>query len=799
MSDRYTVEVVIPIPLSQTFDYIVSKLEFENLNIGARIIVSFGQKKLYTAVVVDKYINKKYDFNLKQIEFIIDDAPCVSIEQIVLFKWISDYYLCPIGKVYETALPKMFLVKSETVIKLAKEENSIKLSNQANLILKNISKSGEVSLKDIIKIYGKESIKLVDELIDKNKIILNEEVFDYYNPILKKYLRINHSADPYSKAKTPLQKKIIDLFFQLDEPELSKNRVLNELNITDSAIKSLLKAKALIESKKNILRSQEIKRKTKSNIELSTHQKTAYQQISKVIEEQKVVLFHGVTSSGKTEVYVECIKTQLQKGKSVLFLVPEIALTTQLVTRLNSFFDDELIIYHSSVNPQTRYELWKKIICSERPHLVLGARSAVFLPLKNNGLIIVDEEHENAYKQTQKSPFYNSRDIAVYLSKIHKCSVILGSATPSLESYYNAKTDKYSIVNLNKRFGNFDPPKIVFYNHSSAKKLFNDDILAQIKSRLDRKEQVIIFRNRRGHSTFLQCSACNEVENCPNCDITLTYHLKSNILKCHYCGHSEMEKKNCSSCGLPSLERRGVGTQLIEDEIKKQFPNTKVARMDYDSTRSKRSFKLLIKGFEGKEFDILVGTQMVTKGLDFSNVSLVCVIESDFLLNFPDFRANEKYFQMIRQVSGRAGRSKSQGTVLIQTKNINHSLNRKLQSNDDDNYYMRELAQREEFSYPPYVKLIKIKFRSRNRNIVYDGSNWFANTLKNNMACKILGPEYPIISKIKNEFLMNLLIKIKPDDNLSSTKKIISKVLKKFNTYTEFRLIKTDVDVDPYN
>ena len=250
MSDRYTVEVVIPIPLSQTFDYIVSKLEFENLNIGARIIVSFGQKKLYTAVVVDKYINKKYDFNLKQIEFIIDDAPCVSIEQIVLFKWISDYYLCPIGKVYETALPKMFLVKSETVIKLAKEENSIKLSDQANLILKNISKSGEVSLKDIIKIYGKESIKLVDELIDKNKIILNEEVFDYYNPILKKYLRINHSADPYSKAKTPLQKKIIDLFFQLDEPELSKNRVLNELNITDSAIKSLLKAKALIESKK---------------------------------------------------------------------------------------------------------------------------------------------------------------------------------------------------------------------------------------------------------------------------------------------------------------------------------------------------------------------------------------------------------------------------------------------------------------------------------------------------------------------------------------------------------------------
>tara|TARA_B100000575_G_C22991496_1_gene571676 strand:+ start:125 stop:907 length:783 start_codon:yes stop_codon:yes gene_type:complete len=260
-----------------------------------------------------------------------------------------------------------------------------------------------------------------------------------------------------------------------------------------------------------------------------------------------------------------------------------------------------------------------------------------------------------------------------------------------------------------------------------------------------------------------------------------------------------MEKKNCSSCGLPSLERRGVGTQLIEDEIQKQFPNTKVARMDYDSTRSKRSFKLLIKGFEGKEFDILVGTQMVTKGLDFSNVSLVCVIESDFLLNFPDFRANEKYFQMIRQVSGRAGRSKSQGTVLIQTKNINHSLNRKLQSNDDDNYYIRELAQREEFSYPPYVKLIKIKFRSRNRNIVYDGSNWFANALKNNMVCKILGPEYPIISKIKNEFLMNLLIKIKPDDNLSSIKKIISKILKKFNTYTEFRLIKTDVDVDPYN
>lgn len=799
MSDLYTVEVVIPIPLSQTFDYMVSKLEFENIKKGSRVIVSFGHKKLYTAIVVKKFINKQYDFNLKDIEFIVDDSPCLSTEQIDLFKWISEYYLCPIGKVYETALPKIFLVKSETIIKLSNEKNNLETSDQAKLILNDIKNSVEITLKDIIKIYGKESIKLIDELIEKNKILLSEEVFDYYKPIIKSYLKINKSVDPYNLAKTPLQKKIIDLFFLENQTEISKSRVKNKLNISDSAIKSLIRSNALVEFKKNILRSQDIDKKTDKKIELSKDQKTSYNRIEKEIKKEKVILFHGVTSSGKTEIYVECIKNQLNQGKSVLFLVPEIALTTQLVNRLNSFFDKELIVYHSSVNPQTRLEIWKKIISKDDPYLILGARSAVFLPIRNNGLIIVDEEHENSYKQTQKSPYYNSRDIAVYLSKIHGCSVLLGSATPSLESFYNAKIGKYSLVNLRRRFGGFDPPKIQFLDHSSTKKLFSDKVISEIKLRIEKKEQVIIFRNRRGYSTFLQCTACNEVENCPNCDISLTYHLNANTLKCHYCGHHEPEKKNCSSCGLPSLNRRGVGTQLIENEIEKKFPNVKVARLDYDTTRTKKSFKSIIRGFEEKEFDILVGTQMVTKGLDFSNVSLVCVIESDFLLNYPDFRANEKYFQMIRQVSGRAGRSKSQGTVLIQTKNVNHSLNRRLQLDDDINYFDGELAQRKEFGYPPYVKLIKIKFRSRNRKILYDGSNWFANALKKNMKSKILGPEFPIISKIKNEFLMNLLIKVQPEDKLFSIKNIISKILKKFSTYSQFRLIKTNVDVDPYN
>ncbi len=799
MSDLYTVEVVIPIPLSQTFDYMVSKLEFENIKKGSRVIVSFGHKKLYTAIVVKKFINKQYDFNLKDIEFIVDDSPCLSTEQIDLFRWISEYYLCPIGKVYETALPKIFLVKSETIIKLSNEKNNLETSDQSKLILNDIKNSVEITLKDIIKIYGKESIKLIDELIEKNKILLSEEVFDYYKPIIKSYLKINKSVDPYNLAKTPLQKKIIDLFFLENQTEISKSRVKNKLNISDSAIKSLIRSNSLVEFKKNILRSQDIDKKTDKKIELSKDQKTSYNRIEKEIKKEKVILFHGVTSSGKTEIYVECIKNQLNQGKSVLFLVPEIALTTQLVNRLNSFFDKELIVYHSSVNPQTRLEIWKKIISKDDPYLILGARSAVFLPIRNNGLIIVDEEHENSYKQTQKSPYYNSRDIAVYLSKIHGCSVLLGSATPSLESFYNAKIGKYSLVNLRRRFGGFDPPKIQFLDHSSTKKLFSDKVISEIKLRIEKKEQVIIFRNRRGYSTFLQCTACSEVENCPNCDISLTYHLNTNTLKCHYCGHNEPEKKNCSSCGLPSLNRRGVGTQLIENEIEKKFPNVKVARLDYDTTRTKKSFKSIIRGFEEKEFDILVGTQMVTKGLDFSNVSLVCVIESDFLLNYPDFRANEKYFQMIRQVSGRAGRSKSQGTVLIQTKNVNHSLNRRLQLDDDINYFDGELAQRKEFGYPPYVKLIKIKFRSRNRKILYDGSNWFANALKKNMKSKILGPEFPIISKIKNEFLMNLLIKVQPEDKLFSIKNIISKILKKFSTYSQFRLIKTNVDVDPYN
>ena len=376
--------------------------------------------------------------------------------------------------------------------------------------LNDIKNSVEITLKDIIKIYGKESIKLIDELIEKNKILLSEEVFDYYKPIIKSYLKINKSVDPYNLAKTPLQKKIIDLFFLENQTEISKSRVKNKLNISDSAIKSLIRSNALVEFKKNILRSQDIDKKTNKKIELSKDQKTSYNRIEKEIKKEKVILFHGVTSSGKTEIYVECIKNQLNQGKSVLFLVPEIALTTQLVNRLNSFFDKELIVYHSSVNPQTRLEIWKKIISKDDPYLILGARSAVFLPIRNNGLIIVDEEHENSYKQTQKSPYYNSRDIAVYLSKIHGCSVLLGSATPSLESFYNAKIGKYSLVNLRRRFGGFDPPKIQFLDHSSTKKLFSDKVISEIKLRIEKKEQVIIFRNRRGYSTFLQKKTANK-------------------------------------------------------------------------------------------------------------------------------------------------------------------------------------------------------------------------------------------------------------------------------------------------
>ena len=796
-----SIVVVLPLPIDKTFNYAVNSEEFNNIYLGSRVVVSFGKKKLYTAIVIDKLLNENYDYELKEIEFIVDESPCINKHQIEFYNWISKYYMCPIGKVYETALPKLFLIKSETVININSNAESKKISNKALDLYNSISDFKQISLIDLIKLYGKESVKLVNELVINNCVSIYEEIYDTYIPKTKIFYQLNTHVKESSSLRSINHKNITDFFLnkKLNFQE-SRENLINKFNVTPSVLNLLVKNNILVKKKIQVDRFDHNKSENIKRINLSIDQKKTLSEINDKLKKNKVILFKGVTSSGKTEIYIELIKKTIEKKLNVLFLVPEIALTTQLVSRLKAYFSENLHVYHSGINPNTRYEIWNDLKSSNNTKIILGARSSIFLPFKNLGLIIVDEENEVSYKQFESRPLYNARDLAVYLSKKMNSKCILASATPSIESFNNADIDKYSLVQLDKRYGDFEPPELIFTSpNNDENKLFSEIMIKEIKKELSKNKQIIIFRNRRGHSTYLQCSACLNVDQCPNCDVSLTFHIKQKVLKCHYCGFKKNESNMCSSCGLQALEKKGVGTQLIENEIGLLFPNKKVARLDYDTTRKKSSFKNLISRFEENEFQILVGTQMVTKGLDFKNVSLVCVIESDFLLNYPDFRSHERYFQLIKQVSGRAGRSGSRGKVIIQTKNINHYVNRRIIENDDISFYKNQIDQRKEFNYPPFSRLIKINLKSKKNDKLHNGAQWLANSFKKISDFEVLGPEHPLISRINNFFIVNILLKLDTKTNIPIQKRLIKKLLTKFTNYPEFRSIKVLIDVDPYN
>ena len=800
-----SIEVVLPLPIDKTFSYAVNRNEFINIYNGSRVVVSFGKKKLYTAIVINKFSNKNYEYELKEIEFIVDDKPCVNQYQIEFYNWISSYYMCPIGKVYETALPKLFLIKSETIIDVISDDNTNKLSNKASDLYQSISNFKEISVIDLVKLHGSDSMKLVNELVLNDFVKIREEIFENYKPRTKIFYQLNfeifENEFTINDLRSENQKKIIEFFLSKKQKFIeSQNDLIQTLNVSVSILNSLVKKSILIKKKIVVDRFDYSKTDNNTQIKLTEDQENTFSEINHEFEKNNVVLFKGVTSSGKTEIYVELIKQVLEKKMNVLFLVPEIALTTQLVSRLKKYFPNNLHVYHSGINPNLRYEIWNDLKSREEPKVVLGARSSIFLPFNNVGLIIVDEENEVSYKQFKSRPLYNARDLAVYLSKLMNSRCILASATPSVESFHNSEINKYSLVQLNKRYGNFESPELIFDDPSSdSSLLLSKMMISEIKKELENNKQIIIFRNRRGYSTYIQCSACLYVDQCPNCDVSLTFHINKKLLKCHYCGYSKDESITCSKCGLQALEKKGVGTQLIEEKISSLFPNIKVARLDYDTTRKKSSFKDIISRFEDNEFQILVGTQMVTKGLDFKNVSLVCVIESDFLLNYPDFRSHERYYQLIKQVSGRAGRSGSRGRVIIQTKNINHYVNRRIIENDDINFYKNEINQRKEFNYPPFSRLIKINLKSKKNEILYNSANWLADSLRNISNIEVLGPEYPLISRINNFFIVNILLKIDSKSNILSQKKLIEIVLSRFNKYPEFRSVKILIDVDPYN
>jgi primosomal protein N' (replication factor Y) len=574
-------------------------------------------------------------------------------------------------------------------------------------------------------------------------------------------------------------------------------------NSTSSIVKALVDKEIFEEYYLQEDRVNFDKNKKENQLQLSQAQQKAFDELQQNFETKEVNLLHGVTSSGKTEIYIKLIESYLASEKQVLYLLPEIALTTQLVTRLTSYFGNKVAVFHSKYNNNERVEVWKQVLeNSEKAQVVIGARSALFLPFSNLGLIIVDEEHEQTFKQVDPSPRYHARDASIVLANFQKAKVVLGSATPSIETYYNAQSGKYGLVEISERYGKVQMPEIQLvdlkdkYFRKKMNGHFSDDLIESITETISLGEQVILFQNRRGFSPVVECMTCGHVPQCKQCDVSLTYHKHKNQLRCHYCGYSIANPTNCHNCSSVDLTTKGFGTEQIQQELITLFPNAKVGRMDQDTTRGKFGFEKIIDSFKNREFDILVGTQMLAKGLDFDNVSLVGIMNADNMLYHPDFRAFERSYQMMTQVAGRSGRSEKRGKVVIQTYNPNHNTIQQVTNNDYSGMYKEQLYERSIYNYPPYFRMIKFTLKHRDFDKLKEGSMWLYQVMQQNLSIPVLGPEEPPISRIRNEYIRTIMIKIPQSTPLITTKKTIQKILNSFETVAQYRAIKIAVNVD---
>lgn len=827
---NFFIEVIIPLSLPKTFTYKVSESEYNFISKGMRIAVPFGKNKIYTALVIDLHQNEPTLYEAKEIHQILDEKPIVNELQINLWFWIASYYMCNIGDVYRGALPSALLLESETIISQRKETvvDKTELSDDEFLVYEALQHQSSLKVQNIIDILNKKTIlPVIQKLISKNIISLEEEIQETYKPKLIRYIRLHEQyqseeslialLDNFNKNANR-QKELVLQYFQLQAQE---QKPISVKQLTETAQTSPAIVKALVE--KGVFEEYYIqedrvnfdKNKLDNQLSLSEAQQNAFDEIEKAFVEKDVCLLHGVTSSGKTEIYTKLIENCINDGKQVLYLLPEIALTTQLVSRLTQHFGNKVAVFHSKYSNNERVEVWNQVLnSSEKAQVVIGARSALFLPFSNLGLIIVDEEHEPTFKQQDPAPRYHARDSAIVLANAHQSTrgkgelggakVLLGSATPSIETYYNATSGKFGFVSLKERFGKVPMPEIELvdlkdsYFRKKMKGHFSLTLIEEITEAFANNEQVILFQNRRGFSPVLECMTCGHVPQCPQCDVSLTYHKYKNQLRCHYCGYNMAKPSNCHVCSSVDLETKGFGTEQIELELAELFPNKNIKRMDQDTTRGKYSFEKIIDGFKNREIDVLVGTQMLAKGLDFDNVSLVGIMNADNMLYHPDFRAFERSYQMMTQVSGRSGRSEKRGKVIIQTYNPLHNVIQQVTNNDYEGMYKEQLYERKIYYYPPFYRLIRLTLKHRDFEKLKEGSMWLYQVLQQNLSIPVLGPEEPAISRIRNEYIRTIMIKIPNETSLQGTKKTIQKVLNSFDVVSQYRTIKVTVNVDFY-
>jgi primosomal protein N' (replication factor Y) len=811
-------DVVLPLALPNLYTYRIPHALTGTLLPGMRIVVQFGKTKRYAAIVWRVH-ELPPGYTAKYVEQVLDSEPVVNAKQLALWEWMAEYYLCTRGEILIAALPSGFRLNSETKILINSEASASRdeLDDEAFIVLEALDVRQSLTLDELEQLLDRKTVyPLVRKLLSQGFILIQEEIRQRYRPRFETFVRLSEAADQENELRKVFdllekkafrQLKVLMAFVQLSErytqkqTYIKRSALLEQSGDSGSALAGLVKRGILIQEELEVSRLV-LESGENREIELSEQQQNALNQLTTAFQTKDVSLLHGVTSSGKTEVYIQQIAEQLRKNCQVLYLLPEIALTTQLITRLCKHFGERVLVYHSKFSEQERVEVWQKVQTGE-PLVVVGARSALFLPFQQLGFIIVDEEHDSSYKQNDPAPRYNARETAIWLARLHGVKILLGSATPSVETYYLAQQGRFGMATLTKRYGGTALPEITvvdtkeYTRKKMMKSHFSPPLFEAMQNVLENGEQIILFQNRRGFAPSIECQTCGHVPHCVRCDVSMTYHKHSDQLRCHYCGWSTPPPKQCSACGDTNLRMRGFGTEKIEEEIGILFPTARVARMDLDTTRSKNNMQQLIHNFENRKIDVLVGTQMVTKGLDFGHVALVGILHADQLFNFPEFRAVERSFQLMSQVAGRAGRREKRGQVIIQTFNPLHNVIQHVVAHDYSTMYAEQLTERMEFHYPPFWRLIRITLKNRDEQILINGAQYLAERLRLNFGARVLGPEYPPVSRVRDEFLKNILLKFERDANSVQLKKIIQAELSGLRSHGDFKKLRVVVDIDP--
>ena len=815
------IDVIVPLPLGGTFTYSVPDEWADAVRIGMRVVVPFGKKKMYTAIVSIIHTHKpELLYEVKDVICLLDNQPVLRYPQLKFWEWVGAYYQAYPGDVYQAAVPAGLKLESETRVCINPDfEAEHILSEKEQRILDALSDGKPVNVAELNKVTEiRDVLPTLKILLEKGAVEVSEELTEKFRAKTDTFVRLSDDArreenlrrtfDELGRAKKQLD--VLMMYIDLSkcliparQREVTRKELLEKSGASPAVLAALVERGVLETYLKEIGRLDISDLPTNAVYALNEFQQTALSSIEKQFKEKPVVLLHGVTSSGKTEIYIHLIQKVLAEGKQVLYLVPEIALTTQLTSRLKRVFGKRLGVYHSKFSDAERVEIWNNVLNDKSYEVIIGVRSSIFLPFRQLGLVIVDEEHESSYKQYDPAPRYNARNAAIVLASMHGAKTLLGTATPSIESYFNAETGKYGLVELHQRHEEMQLPEIVVvdtkeaYHKKRMEGHFSDVLLEKIAKALGNNEQIILFQNRRGYAPYIECKGCAYVPKCKNCDVSLTVHKVFNTLTCHYCGYTEPIPTICPVCKTPNLNTKGFGTEKIEDEIRQIFPDARVSRMDLDTTRSKKSYEKLITDFENHKVDILIGTQMVTKGLDFEHVSLVGILNADNMLNFPDFRAHERAYQLMAQVSGRAGRKNKRGLVVLQTSQPEHTVIGQVIRNDYAAMYKLQTEERKQFKYPPYFRMIQVTLRHKDVHVLQQAAFTLAGQLRAIFGSRVLGPIDPVVSRIQNLFIKQIILKIENEASPAKAKEMLQHASDELLTQSRFKAVRIGLDVDP--